>query len=349
LNKYLNPSEMKNLVAIICIFACFGLQAQTPSEYSIANQFQLPGDGGWDYLTFQGDNGRLFVSHSTMVQVLDAKSGKLVATIPGLNGVHGIAIAPVFNKGFITNGKDSSVTVFDLASYEKIETIKVTGANPDAVLFDAFSGNLFVYNGRSSDATVIDAKACKVVATIPLAGKPEFSVCDGKGNVYVNIEDKSEICRINSTTLKVEQCWPIAPGVEPSGLALDNETHRLFSVCDNMMIVLDALSGNVVANLPIGDRVDGVAFDPVLKRAYSSNGDGTMTIVQEVDANHFKVLGNFSTRVGARTITLDPVSHHIYLPTAEFGDTPPKTAENPRPRPALKPGSFVILDVMYTK
>ena len=325
------------------------INAQTKSEYKIANKFSLSGDAGWDYLITDDATGRLFVSHGTMVHVVDVKTGKTIATISDLKGVHGIAIASEFNKGFITTGKDSGVTVFDLTTYAVTAKVKVTGANPDAVLYDAFSKKVFVYNGRTSNATVMDANTNKIVETIPLDGKPEFSVSDGNGKVYVNIEDKSEVCMINSTTLKVEQTWSIKPGEEPTGLALDNVTHRLFTVTDKLMVILDAQTGKVITSLPIGENVDGVAFDPELKRAYSSNGDGTMTVVQEENANSFKVLETVPTQKGARTITVDKKTHHIYLPTAEFGETPEKTKDNPRPRPSLKPNSFTILDVEVVK
>ncbi|MFI5164270.1 MAG: YncE family protein [Bacteroidia bacterium] len=321
------------------------IHAQTKSEYKIANKFSVKGEGGWDYLTMDDATGRLFVSHGTEVNVVDVKTGKTIATISDLKGVHGIAIASEFNKGFITNGRDSSVTIFDLKTYEKTANVKVTGGNPDAILYDPFSKKVFVYNGRSSNATVLDAATNKIVGTIALDGKPEFSVTDEKGKVYVNIEDKSEISMINSTTLKVEQTWSIKPGEEPSGLALDNNTHRLFTVTDKLMVILDAQNGKVIATLPIGERVDGVAFDPGMKRAYSSNGDGTVTVVQEENENTFKVLENIPTQKGARTIAVDKKTHHLYLPTAEFGETPEKTKENPRPRPSVKPNSFVILDV----
>jgi YVTN family beta-propeller protein len=283
------------------------------------------------------------------VQVLDVKTGKTLATIPDTKGVHGIALAKDLNKGFISDGKDTAVTVFDLKTFKTTDKIKVTGANPDAILFDPFTHRIFTFNGRGNNATVIDAGTNKVIGTIPLAGKPEFAVTDGKGKVYVNIEDLSKICQINPKTMTVEQTWPIAPGEGPSGLALDNQTHRLFSVCDKLMVVVDALTGKVITSLPIGDRVDGVAFDPATKCAYSSNGDGTMTVVKEVNENTFKVLENVATQKGARTITIDKSTHKIYLPTAQFGDTPEATKENPHPRPAIKPGSFVILEVEAVK
>jgi DNA-binding beta-propeller fold protein YncE len=209
-------------------------------------------------------------------------------------------------------------------------------------LFD----KVFTFNGRSANATVIDAINNTVITTIPLDGKPEFSVTDGKGTVYVNIEDKSCINVISTKDLKVTQHWPIAPGEEPSGLALDNKTHRLFSVCGNkMMVVTDAGTGKVITTLPIGDRCDGVAFDPEYQRAYSSNGEGSVTVVQEIDANNFKVLETITTQPGARTITLDKTSHHLYLPTAEFEPVP--AGENRRP--AIKPNSFVVLDIETLK
>lgn len=331
------------------ILFCISLSAQTKSQYKIVNRFPVEGDGGWDYLISDDATGRLFVSHGTVVQVMDAKSGKLIYTITGLNGVHGIALAPEFNKGFITSGKDSMVLMFDLSNYATLSKIKMPGANPDAILYDSFSKKVFVCNGRSSSATVLDAATGKIIDTITLDGKPEASVSDEKGKVYVNIEDKSEVCMINASTLKVEQVWPIKPGEEPSGLALDNATHRLFSVCDKMMVVLDATTGKIITTLPIGERVDGVAFDPRQKRIFSSNGDGTMTVVYEENANSFKVLENVVTQKGARTICLNRTTGHIYLSTAEFGETPEKTKENLRPRPAIKPNSFVVLDVQQVK
>jgi YVTN family beta-propeller protein len=217
-------------------------------------------------------------------------------------------------------------------------------------MYDAFSQKVFVFNGGSSNATVIDARTNEVISTIPLEGKPEFPVSDGKGKLYVNIEDKSLISVLDVKTMKVEKSWPIAPGEEASGLALDNETHRLFSVCSNkMMIVLDAQDGHIVASLPIGDGCDGVKFDPGLKRAYSSNGDGTMTVVQEINKDNFKVLETVTTMSGSRTLAVDTQTHHIYLPSAEYNPAPAVTAETPRPRRTMKPDSFAVLDIAPVK
>jgi YVTN family beta-propeller protein len=335
-----------NLVFFLGLMLLSSLWVSAQSNYKIDQKIAVGGDGGWDYISVDEAAGRIYASHATTAVVIDIKSGKVVGSIPDTKGIHGIAIAAGLNKGFTSNGRDSSVTVFNLATLEIITKVKVTGANPDCILYDAFSQKVFAFNGRSNDATVIDAKENKVVATIPLDGKPEFSATDGKGTVFVNIEDKSCINVISTKDLKVTQHWPIAPGEEPSGLALDNKTHRLFSVCGNkLMVVTDSETGKVITSLPIGDRCDGVAFDPMYQRAYSSNGEGSVTVVQEVNANEFKVLETVLTQPGARTITVDKTSHHLYLPTAEYETAP---AESNR-RPAVKPNSFLVLDIETLK
>lgn len=349
INSY-KSNKMKKYITIsfaMILLGCSSLliAQTTPLEYKIANKFHIEGDGGWDYLNVDESTGRIFVSHSSVVQVIDEKDGKLLGTIPDTRGVHGIAIASDHNKAFISNGRDSSVTIIDLKTLAKITKIPVTGQNPDAILYDPFSQKVFVYNGRSANATVIDAKTNKVVSTIKLDGKPENSVTDNKGKVYVNIEDKSEITVINSTTDKVEQNWSIAPGEEASGLALDNENHRLFAVCSNkLMVVIDALSGKVITTLPIGDGSDGAAYDPGLKRAYSSNGEGTLTIVQEISPDKFSVMATVTTLPGARTITLNKKTHHIFMSTAEYIPAGASVG-NTNSRPSVKPGTFMVLDV----
>ena len=343
---------MKRTIIIITgiFLSLLGLNGQNAQNgYKIVQKIHLDGDGGWDYLNADDATGMLYVSHGKMVNVVDMKTGKSVATVTDVNGVHGIAIAPEFNKGFISNGADSNVTVFTLKNFKVIEKVPVTGRNPDAILYEPFTKTIITWNGRSSNATVIDAKTDKVIQTIALAGKPEAAVSDGKGKVFVNIEDKSQVSMINVKTWKVEQTWSVSPGEEPSGLALDNVTHRLFSATDKLMVVLDAETGKVITTLPTGGRVDGAGFDPGLKRAYSSCGEGVLTVVQEENPNSFKVLENVPTQVGARTISVSAKSHRIYLPTAEFGATPEKTADNPRPRPTVKPGSFTVLVVEPVK
>jgi YVTN family beta-propeller protein len=264
--------------------------------------------------------------------------------------VHGIALATDLGKGFISNGRDSSVTIFDLKTITTLEKVKVTGRNPDAILYDPFSKKVFAFNGGSSSATVIDAMTNQVLTTIPLEGKPEFSVTDNKGKVFVNIENKSLVAIINTTSLTVEKYWPVAPGEEPSGLAFDIENRRLFAVCENkLMVIINSETGQVITSLPIGGRVDGAAFDPILKRAYSSNGEGTVTVVQERDKDHFEVLENITTQAGDRTITVDKKTHHLFLPTASFEPAPQATPGNPRPRPAIIPNSFVVLDIEISR
>ena len=320
------------------------------SEYSIVNKIQLPGDGGWDYLSVDEAGARLFVSHSSVVVVADLKTNKLAGTINDTPGVHGIALAEDLNKAFISVGRNASVKVINFKTLEVITDVKVTGQNPDAILYDQFSKKVFTFNGGSSNATVLDAVTNAVVGTIPLAGKPEFPASDGKGKIFVNIEDKSLISVIDVKTMTVEKSWPIAPGEGASGLALDNETHRLFAVCgNNLMVVVDATDGHVVTSLPIGGGCDGVKFDQGLKRAYSSNGDGTMTVVQEVNKDSFKVLENVKTMSGSRTLALDNKTHHIYLPSVEYATAAAATADNPRPRRTAVPGSFAILDIAPVK
>ncbi len=349
----LKSLKMKKLFNLITLFLVFGSVTMLKGQntgYKIENKIKLPGNGGWDYLSIDESNNRIFISHSAVVLVVDLKTGKLAGTIEETPGVHGIAIAPGLNKAFISVGRSAAVKVVNLKTLAVIKNITGTGQNPDAIMYDQFSQKVLTFNGGSANATVIDAVTNQIVGTISLEGKPEFPVSDGKGKIFVNIEDKSLITVIDAKTMKVEKSWPIAPGEEASGLALDNETHRLFSVCSNkLMVVVDAQDGHIVASLPIGEGCDGVKFDPGLKRAYSSNGDGTMTVVQEIDKDNFKVLENFPTMAGARTLTVDIRTHHINMPAAEYEPAPAATAENQRPRRTMKPDSFTLLDIAPVK
>ena len=316
------------------------------SNYKITNNIPVSGNGGWDYITIDEAANRLYVSHGNEMNVVDIVTKSLIGTIPDTKGVHGIALAKDLGKGFISNGRDTSVTIIDLKTLKFTAKVKVTGTNPDAILYDPFSQKVFTFNARSSNSTVIDAKTNKVIGTIHLIGKPEFSVTDLKGKIYVNIEDKNSICVIDVNALKVEKTWSIAPGDAPSGLAIDIKNHRLFSVCENkLMVVVDSDNGKVITTLKIGEGVDGVSFDPGLNRAYSSNGEGTITVVQEKDANTFTVLENVMTQKGARTITVNTKTHKLYLPTAVYGEAPAATAQNPYPRAAIKPGTFTVLEI----
>jgi DNA-binding beta-propeller fold protein YncE len=318
--------------------------------YHIANRFPVGGDGGWDLLAVDEAAGRVFLSHGTVVQVVDEKNGDLVATVQGLNRVHGIALVPDLNEAFITSGMDTTVVVFDYQPPHVAAKIKVNGLSPDAIIYDAFSRRVFAFNGRSNNATVIDPATHKVVGSVTLPGKPELPACDGRGMLFVNLEDTSMVSAIDTKALTVKATWSLGPGKEPTGLAIDPVTHRLFSACNNkLMVVLDCDNGKVVTTLPIGERVDGAAFDPGLKRAYASCGDGNLCVIQEKDANTFSVLENVPTQLGARTIAVDTRTHHVFLPTAELGDMPAPTADNPHPRPPIKPGTFVLLDVAAGK
>lgn len=296
-------------------------------------------------MTVDEEYNRLYIAHGSIVQVVDLKTSKQIGIIPA-SGAHGIAIAKDLKKGFISNGKDTTVTVFDLKTNVVIAHIKVTGAKPDAIVYDKITQRIFTMNGKGNNATVIDANKDSVIGTIPLGGKPEFCVSDGKASLFVNLEDKNAIEEIDAISMTVLRTWSIAPGESPTGLAIDCKNRRLFSVCDNqVMVISDANSGSVITTVPIGDGPDAAAFDPEKMLVYSSNGDGTLTIIKD-SANTYKVLENFDTQKGARTMALNPKTHHIYLSTAEFM---PSNSDKPKQRPTIKPNTFTILDIELTE
>lgn len=314
-----------------------------PSGYHVTRKIVLGGEGGWDYLTVDSKARRVYISRGTHVMVVDADTGAAVGDIPNTNGVHGIAIAPDLDKGFISDGRDGTVTIFDLKTLKVLGTAPA-GKNPDAIIYDSAAKRVFAFNGASKDATAIDAKTGTVAGTIPLGGKPEFAVADEKGHVFVNIEDKSEIVRFDSNTLAVESRWSIAPGEGPSGLAMDRKHRRLFSVCSNkLMVVVNADDGKVVTTLPIGAGTDAAGFDPETGFAFSSNGDGTLTVAHEDSPDKFSIIENVTTLRRARTMALDAKTHQVYTVTAEFGPAPAPTAEQPRPRAPMVPGTFTLL------
>jgi YVTN family beta-propeller protein len=315
------------------------------TSYKVVKSIPLGGNGGWDYLTADSENRRLYVSHGTEVDVLNLNTGSILGKIPNTNGVHGIAIADDLHRGFISDGRDNQVTIFNLKTLSVISTVKA-GTNPDGILYDPFSQRVFAFNGRSNDMTAIDAKTGKVLGTLPLGGKPEFPVTDAQGNVYVNIEDKSEIVHLDPNTLTVKNRWPVAPCESPSGLAIDAKNQRLFPVCDNkMMAVIDAGTGKVVTTVPIGEGPDAAGFDPDKKLVFSSNGEGTLTVVSQATPNKYAVAQTVKTERGARTMALDLKTHKLYLADAEFGPAPAPSADNPRPRPKILPGTFKLLVV----
>ena len=314
--------------------------------YRLAGRIAIGGDGGWDYLTADPVQRRLYVSHATRVVVLDLKSGRPVGEVSDTPGVHGIALAPDLGRGYTSDGRAGTVTVFDLRDLSVVTRVKVTGENPDAIVYEPTTRRVFTFNGRSDNATAIDAAKLEVVGTLALEGKPEFAVADGKGKIYVNLEDKSAVLVFDARTLRIEGRWPLAPCDEPTGLAIDRAHRRLFAGCRNrLMAVMDADSGRVVTTLPIGSGVDGTAFDPATSLAFAANGEGTLTVVREESPETFTVVGNVATAPGARTLALDGATHDVYLATARFGVPPPPTAERPHPRPPVVPGTFQVLIV----
>lgn len=316
------------------------------AHYHVVRHIPIGGVGGWDYLTMDAASHRLFVSHSDRVEVVDVDSGKVIGTIPNTPGVHGIAVAPALHRGFVSDGRTSAVTVFDLDSLKTLSELKTTGERPDAILFEPVTSHLYTFNAGGKNATVFDAATGAVLSTIPLGGKPEFAVADGRGRVFVNVEDTSELVTIDARSMGVVNRWPVAPCEEPSGLAIDRAHHRLFSVCDKVMAVSDADLGKVVKTLTIGDGPDAAAFDPSSGLAFSSNGaDGTLTVVREDSPSDYTVVDTVATQRGARTMALDERTHHIYFATAQFGPPPPATPERPNPRPSILPDTFEILDV----
>ena len=320
-------------------------QTKAPASHHVVSRFKLGGEGGWDYLTFDAKSGRLFISRSTHVMVVDAEKGTVLGDIPGTEGVHGIALVEELGKGYTSNGRTSSVTVFDLKTLKVLKQIPV-GKNPDAIIYDPASKRVFTMNGASNDATAIDVKTDTTVGTIPLDGRPESAVSDERGHVFVNLEDKSAVVEFDPSKLSVLARWPVAPGEEPSGLAIDRKHARLFSTGANKtLVILDASTGKVVTTLPIGGGVDGAVFDPDTSLAFSSNGEGTLTVIREDSPDKFTVVENVATQRGARTLALDTKTHHVFLVTAEFGPPPAPTPERPRPRPSVVPGSFTLLVV----
>src|SRR5258708_18453929 len=331
------------LSSLIVLIASGTLAAAGPG-YKIVKTYKIGGDGGWDYLTADAAARRLYNSRATHVIVLDLDTGKTVGDIGDTPGVHGIALAPELGRGFVSNGREGTVSIFDLKSLATSSKVKV-GDNPDAILYDPASKRVFTFNGRSQDSTVIDAEKGAVLGTIKLDGKPEFAATDGKGGVWVNIEDKSELVAIDPSKLAVKSTWPLAPCTEPSGLALDRKNRRLFVACDNKMRAgVNADTGKVLATPPIGKGVDATAFDGETGLAFAScGGDGVLTVVKQDSPDKYSVAENVPTQAGARTMALDSKTHKVYVVTAKFGPPPAATADNPHPRRPIMPDSFLVL------
>ncbi len=342
LESYARILAFVALFAMLPNVAPLAAPATGPSGYHLVRTVTLGGEGGWDCLTIDPMTRKLFVTHSTHVMVVDADKGKIVGDIADTPGVHDVAIAEDAGRGFISNGSNNTVTIFDLKTLQSTGHAP-TGTRPDAILYDVVSHRVFTFNGGSNDATAIDATTGAVAGTVALEGKPEFAVADGAGTVYVNLEDKSELAAIDSRALRVTQRWPLAPCEEPSGMAIDAVHSRLFIGCHNqMMAIVDAHNGKIVTTVPIGNGVDGTRFDAGTGFVFSSNGDGTLTVVHEDAPDKYTVVENVTTQRGARTMELDPKTHNVYLVTADLKPVQP-TAEKPHPRPAPVPGTFRLL------
>ena len=335
---------MRTTALLLALILCTAVFA-APS-YHVIKKIPLGGEGGWDYLTVDSAANRLYISRGTHVMVLDTVTDKLVGDIPDTAGVHGIAIAPELGRGFTSNGRANTSTIFDLNTLKPLGTVN-TGENPDCILYEPRTQRVFTFNGRSNDATAFNATTGEVLATIPLGGKPEFAQADGRGNVFVNVEDTNQLFEIDARTLEAGKPWSLKPGDSPTGMGLDARRHRVFSVCGNqLMTILDARKGAMLTTLPIGKGADGAGFDPGLGYAFSSNGgDGTLTVVQETSRGKFAVVQTAKTQRGARTMAVDPATHKVYVVTAKFGPMPAGAVAGPRQRPPMVKDSFMVLVV----
>jgi len=332
-----------SLLLLLSLTAAPAFPASSPG-YHVIKTWKLGGEGGWDYLTIDPDARRLYISRATKVVVIDADSGKSVGEIPDTPGVHGIALAPELGKGFVSNGRENTVSVFDLKTLKTTKKINV-GQGPDAILYDPATKRVFTFNGHGGDATAIDAEKETVVGTIPLGSKPEFAQTDDKGTIFVNMEDKNSLYVLDPAKLTVKEKWSL-PGCEgPTGLAIDRAHRRLFSGCDKIMAITNADTGQQVGNPPVGDGVDATAYDSETGLAFASAGEGKLTVVQSNGPDKYSVAEDVPTQPGARTMALDPKTHNLYLVTAQFGPRPAPTPQNPHGRPPILPDTFVVLVV----
>ncbi|HEV3143430.1 MAG TPA: YncE family protein [Gemmataceae bacterium] len=330
---------MRNCALVVSLL--LALQAgiwAAPASYTLVKTIPVPGDGGWDYLTVDEAGRRVYLSHGNQVDVLDADTYELIGTIPDTTGVHGIALAPELGRGFTSNGRANTVTIFDLKDLKKLGEVK-TGRNPDSIVFDPATKRVFAFNGGGKSATVIDAAEGKELGTIEVGGTPEFAVADGQGTIFVNVEDKNELLKIDSKEMKVLERWPLAPGATPTGLAFDPKSKRLFVGCRSKhMVVVNAENGKVVANSPIGERVDAAAFDPETGNIFFSCGDGTVSVFHADGDDKYSLVETIKTKFGSKTMALDRKTHQLFLPSAEF-----KAAEKQGARPTMVPKTFAVL------
>lgn len=333
------------LVVVAAVVALHSNGAWAQGPYRVTDTWKIGGDGGWDYLAVDPQSKLLYLTRGNHVMVLDTSTGKVTADITGLKGTHGVVFDTAGKYGYVTDGGANEVAVFDRKTNTIVKRVPA-GTNPDGAVFEPVTQTVWAFNGRSKNATVIDANTQQVVATVALPGRPEFPVADGKGSVFANIEDTSQLVHIDAKTHTVLATWPLAPCEGPSGLAIDRKNGRLFSVCDGkVMAVVDSKSGKVVATPTIGNGPDAAAFDDKNALAFSSNGEGTLTVVHQDSPDSYSVVQNVTTKQGARTMALDLDTGKVYVVTADFGPRPAPTPENPRPRPSLVAGSFVVMVV----
>jgi YVTN family beta-propeller protein len=343
----MKSSVTRSLLATLsALTACSHVPAHSTAaadaSYAVTRKFAIGGEGRWDLLAVDSARHHLFLSRSDHVDVVDTVTGARVGALAGTDGVHGIAVAPARMRGYSTNGKSNSVTEFDLATFARIRDIPVSGQSPDALLLDAGSGRLFVFNAKSNNASVIDVATGKEIATLAFDGNPELPAADGRGYVFVNIEDKGQLVRIDAAAMNLDT-WALSGCEEPTGLAIDAEHARLFSACHNgTMAVTDANDGHPIAYVAIGDGPDGAAFDAQRQLVFIPNGkSGSLTLVHEDDPDHYRVAQTLPTQASARTIVLDPDTHRLYLPAARFAPQP----EGSKERPPMLPDSFTVLEV----
>ena len=340
---------MKSLIKPGLFLALLGLVGMASAQdaksegYKILQKIHLDGDGGWDYLRFDNDGRRLYVNHNNSVQVLDGDSLKLIGTVEKVQHPHGVAVVPELGKGYASSGDPGSVVVFDLKTFKTITEIP-SSKDTDVITYDPASGYVFTFNGDSSNSTVIDPKTDKVVKVLDLGGKPEFAVPDGKGHIYDNLESTDQVIRINTKTLKIEKRWNLKKDSSPCGMALDLEHGRIFVGCHNKtMVALNAKTGKILQELPIGEHVDATFFDPASQTVFDTCGDGTLSVIHEDSPNQYSVVENAATELGARTIAFDPKTGHVFSATAKIEPPPTPTADNPKPHRKIVPGTFEVL------
>jgi DNA-binding beta-propeller fold protein YncE len=331
---------VRTLATCLLLVVVFGAAPAAAADgYRLLKTVPVPGDGGWDYLIVDDAARRVYVSHGNQVEVLDADTYELKGTIADTKGVHGIALAPDLGRGFTSNGGADTVTIFDLKTLKSLGDVK-TGKNPDSIIYDPATKQVFAFNGRGASATVIGASDGKVAGTIDLDGRPEFAVSDGAGHVYVNLEDKNLLLKLDAKNMKVLERWPLAPGETPTGLAMDTKTQRLFVGCrSKLLVVVSAENGKVVAKQAIGEGVDATAFDPETGMVFCSCGDGTVSVIHEDGPDKYTLVETIKTKPRSKTMALDLKTHNLFLPSAEFKANPDK----PGARPTMVPKSFAIL------